>query len=123
MSTEEAFLVEESAVVVKKRAALVCCQYPRTKVGLLLCRGSLFVLGAALVIGAGVSSQYHPSVINGNYSECSANDTDEVVSTELPIPMYSETDILPLIPTTMYSQTDSLLMTNSFPMPTSSLLP
>ena len=86
MSTEEAFLVEESAVVVKKRAALVCCQYPRTKVGLLLCRGSLFVLGAALVIGAGVSSQYHPPVINGNYSECSANDStddDELVSSYL----------------------------------------
>ena len=79
-TAEEAFLVEESPVVVKKRAALVCCQYPRTKVGLLLCRGSLFVLGAALVIGAGVSSQYHPPVTNGNYSECSANtsnDTDD----------------------------------------------
>ena len=48
----------------KKRAALVCCQYPRTKVGLLLCRGSLFVVVAALVIGAGVSSQYHPPVTN-----------------------------------------------------------
>ena len=94
MSTEEAFLVEESAVVVKKRAALVCCQYPRTKVGLLLCRGSLFVLGAALVIGAGVSSQYHPSVINGNYSACSANDTDEPVSS------YS-IDLDPTVPSTI----------------------
>ena len=38
------------------------------------------MLGAALVIGAGVSSQYHPPVTNGNYSECSANtsnDTDD----------------------------------------------
>ena len=127
-TADEAFLVEESAVVVRKRAALVCCQYPRTKVGLLLCRGSLFVLGAALVIGAGVSSQYHPPVFNGNYSECSANDTDddELVSTVLPIPTYSETDNLPsvsVLPTLVFSQTDSLLMTNSFPMPTSSLVP
>ena len=111
-TADEAFLVEESAVVVKKRAALVCCQYPRTKVGLLLCRGSLFVLGAALVIGAGVSSQYHPSVINGNYSECSANDTDddELVSS------YSIDDFSTLAPKTADSLTitSRIIPTNSY---------
>ena len=58
---------------------MVCCQYPRTRVGLLLCRGSLFVVGAALVIGAGVSSQYHPPVghvVHGYYTECSNNTSD-----------------------------------------------
>ena len=76
VSTEdEVFLVEERVTRVRKRS-LVCCQYPRTRVGLLLCRGSLFVVGAALVIGAGVSSQYHPPVGHGNYSECSSNTSD-----------------------------------------------
>ena len=101
-TADEAFLVEESAVVVKKRAALVCCQYPRTKVGLLLCRGSLFVLGVALVIGAGVSSQYHPSVINGNYSECSANDTDDDYTTIAVLPSTSSLS-LTVSPTTSLS--------------------
>ena len=66
------------------------------------------MVGAALVIGAGVSSQYHPPVTNGNYSECSANDTstdDELVSTALPFPMYSETDSLPSV----WSYFDSVL--------------
>ena len=97
-TAEEAFLVEESPVVVKKRAALVCCQYPRTKVGLLLCRGSLFVLGAALVIGAGVSSQYHPPVTNGNYSECSAN-------TSIKLAIFNPIHI-PLIPRSVASASE-----------------
>ena len=101
---EEAFLVEESPVVVKKRAALVCCQYPRTNIGLLLCRGSLFVLGAALVIGAGVSSQYHPPVTNGNYSECSANDTDDDYATIAVLPASaSSISISPTTASSIYS--------------------
>ena len=67
-------MVEERVTRVRKRS-LVCCQYP-IRVGLLLCRGSLFVVGAALVIGAGVSSQYHPPVGRGNYSEYSSNTND-----------------------------------------------
>ena len=84
---EEVFLVEERVTRVRKRS-LVCCQYPRTRVGLLLCRGSLFVVGAALVIGAGVSSQYHPPVGHGNYSECSSNTSDyeeQEYTTDVPV--------------------------------------
>ena len=88
VSTEdEMFLVEERVSRVRKRS-LVCCQYPRTRVGLLLCRGSLFVVGAALVIGAGVSSQYHPPVGHGNYSECSSNTSDyeeQEYTTDVPV--------------------------------------
>ena len=42
---------------------------------LLLSKGSVFVLGAILVVAAGVASQYHPpdNIINGNYSNCSSN--------------------------------------------------
>ena len=95
------FLVEERVTRVRKRS-LVCCQYPRTRVGLLLCRGSLFVVGAALVIGAGVSSQYHPPVGRGNYSECSSNTSDyeeegqEELILSTTVSLYSETSIIPL---------------------------
>ena len=76
-------LVEDSPRV--KRQAFTCCQYPKTKVGLVLCRGSLFVLAAALVIGAGVSSQYHPPVSHGNYSECSDdNSSSDVLTATVP---------------------------------------
>ena len=92
------FLVEERVTRVRKRS-LVCCQYPRTRVGLLLCRGSLFVVGAALVIGAGVSSQYHPPVGHGNYSECSSNtsdyEEDDIISSTT-ASLHSETSIIPL---------------------------
>ena len=40
---------------------------------LLLSKGSVFVVGAMLVVAAGVVSQYHPpdSIISGNFSQCS----------------------------------------------------
>ena len=91
----ERFSVEELALVeVKTRGwkrALMCCQYPRTRIGLLLCRGSLFVLGAALVIGAGVSSQYHPPVSHGNYSECTDDSNISDVLTAIVSPSSSPT--------------------------------
>ena len=49
---------------------------------LLLSKGSVFVVGAMLVVAAGVASQYHPpdNIINGNYSNCSSNfSTGEVL--------------------------------------------
>ena len=47
---------------------------------LLLSKGSVFVLGAMLVVAAGIASQYHPpdNIINGNFSECTtSNDTGD----------------------------------------------
>lgn len=42
----------------------------RSRLKLLLCRGSLFVVGIAVLIAGGISSHYHPDVTYGNYSEC-----------------------------------------------------
>ena len=42
----------------------------RSRLKLLLCRGSLFVVGIAVLIAGGISSRYHPDVTYGNYSEC-----------------------------------------------------
>ena len=53
----------------------------KSNLKLLLSKGSVFVLGAMLVVAAGVASQYHPpnSIINGNFSECTtSNDTAEL---------------------------------------------
>ena len=79
----------------ERKRALMCCQYPRTRNGLLLCRGSLFVLGAALVIGAGVSSQYHPPVSHGNYSECTDDSNISDVLTVAVSPTPSSTLTVP----------------------------
>lgn len=50
---------------------------PQTKshIKLLLCKGSVFLIGSILIVVAGIVSQYHPpdSIINGNYSECTAD--------------------------------------------------
>ena len=116
---KEVFLVEERVTNVKKRS-LVCCQYPRTRVGLLLCRGSLFVVGAALVIGAGVSSQYHPPVSRGNYSECSSNTSDyedDLISSTT-ASLHSETRAATVLPSSALSIPSILPSTM-----TSSLLP
>ena len=117
---KEVFLVEERVTNVKKRS-LVCCQYPRTRVGLLLCRGSLFVVGVALVIGAGVSSQYHPPVGRGNYSECSSNtsdyEEDDLISSTT-ASMHSETRVATVLPSSALSIPSILPSTM-----TSSLLP
>ena len=106
---KEVFLVEERVTRVRKRS-LVCCQYPRTRVGLLLCRGSLFVVGAALVIGAGVSSQYHPPVGHGNYSECSSNTSDyeEGLISSTTASLHSETRVATVLPSSALS-TPSIL--------------
>ena len=107
---EEVFLVEERVTRVRKRS-LVCCQYPRTRVGLLLCRGSLFVVGAALVIGAGVSSQYHPPVGRGNYSECSSNTSDyeEELISSTTASLHSETRVATVLPSSALSIIPSIL--------------
>ena len=42
----------------------------RSRLKLLLCRGSLFVVGIAVLIAGGILSRYHPDVTYGNYSEC-----------------------------------------------------
>ena len=55
-----------------------CCSVcHRSKLTLVLCRGSLLVVGMAIVIAAGISSQYYPSaaVTHGNYSECTETET------------------------------------------------
>ena len=43
-----------------------------SRVKLLLSKGSVFVLGAVLLVVAGIASQYHPpdSITNGNHSQC-----------------------------------------------------
>ena len=43
-----------------------------SRIKLLLSKGSLFVLGAMLLVAAGIASQYCPpnSVVNGNNSQC-----------------------------------------------------
>ncbi len=43
----------------------------KSKTKLLLYRGAFFVLGLAIIVGGVVSSQYHPEVGSGNYTECS----------------------------------------------------
>ena len=95
----ERFFIEEQSLVEErpriKLKALMCCHYPRTRIGLLLCRGSLFVLGAALVIGAGVSSQYHPPVSHGNYSECTDDSNISDVLTVAVSPTPSSTLTVP----------------------------
>ena len=53
-----------------------------SNVKLLLSKGSVFVLGAMLVVAAGIASQYHPpdNIINGNFSECTtSNDTGSTI--------------------------------------------
>lgn len=55
-----------------------CCSVcHRSKLILVLCRGSLLVVGMAIVVAAGISSQYYPSaaVTHGNYSECTETET------------------------------------------------
>lgn len=49
------------------------------KIKSLLSHGAVFVAGVVLLIAAGIASQYHipDSVINGNYSECTDNVTDD----------------------------------------------
>ena len=42
----------------------------RSRLKLLLCRGSLFVVGIAVLIAGGILSRYHPDITYGNYSEC-----------------------------------------------------
>ena len=51
--------------------------YHRSKLILVLCRGGLLVVGIAIMIAAGISSQYYPSaaVTHGNYSECTEVET------------------------------------------------
>lgn len=43
----------------------------------LLCKCSAYLLGAVLVVGASIASQYHPpdSIFNGNYTDCFINAT------------------------------------------------
>ena len=84
----------------------------KSNLKLLLSKGSVFVLGAMLVVAAGVASQYHPpnSIINGNFSECTtSNDTAELFGS------YTHSVITPTSTfsmstsghiTTSYSQTD-----------------
>lgn len=45
----------------------------KSNLKLLLSKGSIFVLGAVLLVAAGIVSQYHPpdSIISGNFSQCS----------------------------------------------------
>ena len=49
----------------------------KSNMKLLLSKGSVFVLGAMLVVAASVASQYHPpdNIINGNFSECTTSNT------------------------------------------------
>ena len=49
----------------------------KSKMKLVLSKGSVFVLGAMLMVAAGVTSQYHPpdNFINGNFSECTTSNT------------------------------------------------
>lgn len=56
----------------------------RSHIKLLLCRCSLFLIASVCVIIAGIVSQFHPpdSIINGNYSECTLADTDDMFSIE-----------------------------------------
>ena len=42
----------------------------RSRLKLLLCRSSLFIVGIAVLVAGGISSRYHPDVTYGNYSEC-----------------------------------------------------
>lgn len=72
-------------------------QYSRklcmSRLKLLLWKGSFFVVGVAILIAAGVSSQYHPPVSSGNYSECTdmnnikfQSNTTDYYSTIAPTP-------------------------------------
>ena len=58
---------QEKICLQQKYLVTVC-----SRMKLLLSKGSVFVLGAMLLVAAGIASQYHPpdSVINGNNSQC-----------------------------------------------------
>ena len=72
----------------------------RWKIKSLLSHGAIVVIGVVLLIAAGIASQYHPpnSVINGNYSECTDNATDDYYY------LYIETTsvIIDVLPTTIF---------------------
>ena len=57
----------EKTCLQQKHLVTVC-----SHIKLLLSKGSVFVLGALLLVAAGIASQYHPpdSITNGNHSQC-----------------------------------------------------
>ena len=82
LSEEETALTTNTAhkdpVTCSKSGTKDCCSVcHRSKLILVLCRGSLLVVGIAIVVAAGISSQYHPSaaMTHGNYSECTEIET------------------------------------------------
>ena len=84
----------------------------------MLCRGSLLVVGIAIVIAAGISSQYYPSaaVTHGNYSECTEIETSNSSFSETwSATYYSNLHMMPTpSPTPTTRTATSLYRTDSY---------
>ena len=98
--TAELGAAEIKASNLSSKGATRCCfsVHCKSKLTLLLCRSSFFIAGIAIVIAAGISSQYHPSVAvtHGNYSECTELKMSGNASSELwPGTYYSSAQITP----------------------------
>ena len=108
MNSEEDILVgysDQDPKTYLKRSSLG----RKSSTKLLLSKGSMFVLGAMLVVAAGVASRYHPpnNIINGNFSECTtSNGTTELFSS-----YYTHTVIAP---TSTFSMSTSGHITTSY---------
>ena len=73
----------------------------RSRVKLLLYRGSFFVIGMAILVGGGVSSQYSPHLSSGNNTECTDVQAELVANVSTSIDLQHTSETLSPTPTTV----------------------